>query len=86
MQRVLITDDGHPYYAIRTEDGYVRDESQARVRLAHELAANELEEKLMREARMAPNGQQRNGWQQAAKSMRMLSDCTLGWPVVKGGK
>lgn len=52
------------------------------------LAANELQEKLLREARLAASHFQRNLNLAAAEGLRMLSahDCTLGWPVVKGGE
>ncbi len=80
---VLITDDGHPYYALLTEAGYVRDESQARVRVPFVgLSAHELEQRKFAEAR------ERMFVNSKADILRMLSahDCTLGWPVVKGGK
>lgn len=52
------------------------------------LAANELQEKLLREARLATSPLQRRLNEAAAEGMRMLSahESTLGWPVVKGGK
>ena len=52
------------------------------------LAANELQEKLLREARLATSPLQRKLCEAAADGMRMwrAHDCTLGWPVVKGGE
>lgn len=52
------------------------------------FAAHELQEKLLREARLSTSPLQRKLCEAAAEGMRMLSahDCTLGWPVVKGGK